>query len=567
MKTFFCVTFMLAFFFLLPAGPTSRRTQVAAAPQQPSPPIQFVDVTAAAGIKWNLKVLAPGAKHLIETMGGGGGFIDYDGDGLLDIYLVCYSQTPQPEGASKLKDVLYHNNGDGTFTDVTEAAGIANSMQGMGLAVGDFDNDGWPDIYITGYGASKLYHNNRNGTFTDVTERAGVNNKLWGTSAAFFDYDNDGYLDLYVCNYLTYDEKNLPCTFYDGKPYCLIQNFKGAASKLFHNNRDGTFTDVSEKAKIANSRGKGLGVVALDYDNDGRMDIFQANDATANFLFHNDGDGTFSEVALAAGVAFDPNGNARGGMGVDAEDLDGNGYLDIFVANFSAQTNALFHNEKDGLFVETTNKLGLGLISIPMSGFGSRFFDYNNDGLVDLFVLNGHPFEPINKIFPETTYAEPPFLFENTGNGFRDVAAEHGAPLKRFYAGRGLAVGDFDNDGDSDLLLINVGEPPVLLRNDGGNKNHWLGIRLVGTRSNRDGVGAKITVTAAGRRRTKQRLGGTSYLSASDPRLLFGLGANARIDEVEVKWPSGQVNTLKNVRADQYLTITETLPKAKHAGR
>jgi hypothetical protein len=566
-KTFSRMKFTLLFFFALVVGSASRSTHVAAGGQKPSTPIQFVDVTAAAGIKWNLKVLAPGAKYLIETMGGGGGFIDYNGDGLLDIYLVCYSQTPQPDGASKLKDVLYRNNGDGTFTDVTDSAGIANSMQGMGLAVGDYNNDGWPDIYITGYGASKLYRNNGNGTFTDVTERAGVNNKLWGTSAAFFDYDNDGYLDLYVCNYLTYDEKNLPCTFYEGKPYCLIQNFKGASSRLFHNNRDGTFTDVSDKAKIANPKGKGLGVVALDYDNDGRMDIFQANDATANFLFHNDGDGTFSEVALAAGVAFDPNGNARGGMGVDAADLDGDGYLEIFVANFSGQTNALFHNDGDGLFTETTNKLGLGTVSLPMSGFGARFFDYNNDGLVDLFVLNGHPFEPINKIFPETTYAELPFLFENTGNGFRDVAAEHGAPLKRFYAGRGLAVGDFDNDGDSDLLLMNVGEPPVLLRNDGGNKNHWLGIRLVGTKSNRDGIGAKVTLTAAGRRRTKQRLGGTSYLSASDPRLLFGLGASARIDEVEVRWPSGQVSTLKNVSANQYLTIKESPMNSKRTLR
>ncbi len=268
--------------------------------QVPKPsPIQFVDITAAAGIKWSIKTLVPGPQYLIETMGGGGGFIDYNGDGLLDVYLVCYSQNPQPAGGGMLSDVLYRNNGDGTFTDVTEAAGISNSMRGMGLAVGDYNNDGWPDIYITGFGASKLYRNNGNGTFTDVTEKAGVNNNLWGTSAAFFDYDNDGYLDLYVCNYLTYDEKNLPCTLYDGKPYCSIASFKGSSARLFHNNRDGTFTDVSERAKIANPKGKGLGVVALDYDNDGRMDIFQANDAAANFLYHNDGNGTFSEVALA----------------------------------------------------------------------------------------------------------------------------------------------------------------------------------------------------------------------------------------------------------------------------
>jgi hypothetical protein len=549
---------LLLCFALLTSLPSPRSIPLAATIQKVQTPVQFVDVTGNAGIKWHLKSLASGPKYLIETMGGGGGFIDYNGDGLLDIYLVCYSQTPQPAGASNLRDALYRNNGDGTFTDVTEKAGVANSMRGMGLAVADYDNDGWPDMYITGYGASKLYRNNGNGTFTDVTRRAGVDNTLWGTSSAFFDYDNDGYLDLYVCNYLAYDESNLPCTFYDGKPYCLIQNFKGSSSRLFHNNRDGTFTDVSDRTKITNPRGKGLGVLALDYDNDGRMDIFQANDATANFLYHNDGNGTFSETALAAGVAYDPNGSARGGMGVDAEDLDGDSYLEIFVANFSGQTNALFHNDTGGLFTETTNKLGLGAISIPMSGFGARFFDYNNDGLTDLFVLNGHPFEPIQKFFPETTYAEPPFLFENTGQGFREVAAEHGAPLKRFYAGRGLAVGDFDNDGHSDLLLINVGEPPVLLRNDGGNRNHWLGIKLVGTKSNRDGVGAQVTVTSGGKRRMKQRLGGGSYCSASDPRLLFGLGANAKIEEIEVKWPSGKSTTLKNVSADQYLTITES---------
>jgi hypothetical protein len=490
-------------------------------------------------------------------MGGGGGFVDYNGDGLLDIYLVAYSQTPQPAGAGKLEDVLYRNNGDGTFVDVTESAGISGGMRGMGLAVGDYDNDGWPDLYITGFGESKLYHNNGKGKFTNVTTRARVNNEFWGTSAAFFDYDNDGYLDLYVCNYLAYDESNLPCSFYDGKPYCLIKDFKGSSSRLFHNNRDGTFTDVSVKAGISKPSGKGLGVVSLDYDNDGRVDLFQANDAVQNFLFHNNGNGTFSEGALAAGVAFDTDGNARGGMGVDAEDLDDDGYQEIFVTNFSGQTNALFHNDHQGLFTETTNQSGLGTISIPMSGFGTRFLDYNNDGLVDLFVLNGHPFQPINKFFPETTYAERPFLFENTGAGFREVAADHGAPLKRMHAGRGLALGDFDNDGDSDLLLMNVGEPPVLLRNDGGNRGHWLGIKLEGTQSNRDGVGAKVTVTVAGKRHMKERLGGTSYCSASDPRLLFGLGANTKVDELQVRWPSGKVSTLKNVVANQYLAIKE----------
>jgi hypothetical protein len=298
-------------------------------------------------------------------------------------------------------------------------------------------------------------------------------------------------------------------------------------------------------------------VIALDYNNDRRIDIYQANDTVGNFLFRNNGDGTFSEVGLEAGVAFDPSGRARGGMGVDAEDINGDGNLEIFVTNFSGETNALFHNEGDGLFTETTNKLGLGQVSLPTSGFGTRFLDYNNDGLVDLFVLNGHPFEPINKMFPETTYAEPPFLFENTGRAFREVAAHHGAPLTKHYPGRGLALGDIDNDGDSDLLLINIGQPPVLLRNDGGNGNNWLGLKLVGAKSNRDGIGARVTITSGGTRRTKQLLGGTSYCSASDGRLLFGLGTNRSIDEVEIRWPSGKVNNLKRVGTKRYITVKE----------
>jgi hypothetical protein len=528
------------------------------APSKSRGPIEFVDITVASGITWGIKTLAPGTRYLIETMGGGGGFIDYNGDGLLDIYLVCYSQTPQADPQIKLKDVLYRNNGNGTFTDVTDSVGITNRMVGMGLAVGDFNNDGWPDMYITGYGASKLYLNNGKGSFIDVTARAGVDNKRWGTSAAFFDYDNDGYLDLFVCNYLNFDpDGKVACDFFEGRPYCYLNKFKGSPSVLYHNNRDGTFTDVSEKAGIAQHSGKGLGVIAFDYDNDGRMDIFEANDGVPNFLFHNNGDGTFSEVALEADCALDPNGAVRGGMGVDAEDLDGDGYQDIFVTNFSQQTNAFWHNNGNGTFDETTNELGLGKISYVMSGFGTRFFDYNNDGLVDLFVLNGHPFEPINKVIPETTYAEPPFLFENTGKGFRDVAALHGAPLKKSYLGRGLAVGDIDNDGDSDLLLLNAGESPVLLRNDGGNRNHWLGVNLVGTKSNRDGIGAKVTIKVSGRERTKQLLGGTSYCTASDPRLLFGLGSNQKIDALSVRWPSGQLTNAKAVGIDHYITIKE----------
>jgi enediyne biosynthesis protein E4 len=534
--------------------------------QGESQTVEFIDRTGPAGLRWGIRQLAPGVKYLIETMGGGGGLLDYNGDGLLDIYLVCYSQTPQSDPNAKLRDALYRNNGDGTFTDVTESAGINNSMLGMGLSAADYNNDGRTDIYVTGYGASRLYRNDGHGKFTDVTAQAGVNNKLWGASAAFFDSDNDGYLDLFVGNYLNFDPAGkVACDFFEGRPYCYLSKFKGSPGALYHNNRDGTFTDVSARAGIAAHRGKGLGVVAFDYNNDGRMDIFQANDSDPNFLFRNNGDGTFSEVALEAECALDPNGAVRGGMGVDAEDLDGDGYQDLFVTNFSQETNAFWHNNGDGTFSETTYELGLGKISRPVSGFGTRFFDYNNDGLVDLFVLNGHPFEPIQKVFAETTYAEPPFLFENTGRAFREVAAEHGPALKRFYLGRGLAAGDIDNDGDTDLLLLNAGEPPVLLRNDGGNRNHWLGVKLFGTKSNADGIGAKVLVRVGAARRAKQLLGGTSYCSTSDQRLLFGLGNSRKADEVEVRWPSGVVTTLKDVAVNRYLTVKEDASQAvKH---
>ena len=522
--------------------------------------VQFVDITTKAKLDWGIKVLSPGVKYLIETMGGGGGFIDYNNDGLLDIYLVSYSQALQPSARNgRVRDALFRNNGDGTFTDVTDKAGVSNDMLGMGLAVGDYNNDGWSDLYITGYGTSKLYRNNGNGTFSDVTQTGGVNNKWWGASAAFFDYDNDGYLDLFVCNYLDFDPNGkVPCDFFDGRPFCYLRQFKGSSPTLYHNNRDGTFTDVSIKAGIASYKSRGLGVVAFDYNNDGKMDIFEANDAGENFLFRNNGDGTLSEVAFDAGVAFDPNGKHRGAMGIDAEDVDDDGYQDVFVTNFSQETNAFWHNNGDGTFDEVTYDLNLGRISLPMSGFGTRFFDYNNDGLSDLFVLNGHPFEPINKVFPETTYAEPPFLFENEGKEFRECASEHGAALRRSYLGRGLALGDIDNDGDSDLLLLNAGEPPILLSNDGGNRNNWIGIKLIGTKSNRDAIGATVTVKAGGRRHAKRLNGGTSYCSASDLRLLFGLGKTQKVDEITVRWPSGSTSVLADVASNRYVTIKET---------
>src|SRR2546425_12176637 len=405
-----------------------------ASPQAPSPsggakPV-FVDVTQAAGLRWGIDRIATRGWNLVETMGGGGGFVDYDGDGLLDIYLVSYSREPQA-GGKLVEDALYHNNGDGTFTDVTAKAGIRGAMRGMGLAVGDYDNDGRPDLYVAGYGAPHLWHNNGDGTFTDATARAGLAPPpRWGTSAAFFDYDGDGRLDLYVASYLTFDpEGTFPCDMIGGRPVCSIDRFRGASGVLYRNNGDGTFTDVTARAGVSRPGAKGLGVVAADFDNDGRIDLFQANDTAPNDLFRNRGDGTFVDVALEAEVAFDPSGRALGAMGVDVDDHDG--FLDLFVTNFSNQANQLFRSNRDGTFRDVAGSLGLAAVSLPMSGFGVRFLDYDDDGRVDLVVANGHPFAPVARVWPGVTYAEPLFLFENEGSAYREVAADRGAALAR----------------------------------------------------------------------------------------------------------------------------------------
>jgi enediyne biosynthesis protein E4 len=558
------------FFTLIGAAVTSVALLSAAWAADRSPkaePVTFVDQTAAAGISWGIERLASGGDNLIETMGGGGGFVDVDGDGRLDVYLVSYSTEPQPGAGRPPGDALYHNNGDGTFRDVTAQAGVTSSGRGMGLAVGDYDNDGRPDLYVTGFGCGRLLHSEGNGVFRDVTVAAGIRNPGWSVSAAFFDMDNDGDLDLFVANYLDVDPgKEIPCQMLEGRPFCTIERFRGAPSLLFRNDGNGLFTDVSATALAGQKPGKGLGVLAFDFDGDGWMDVFQANDTAPNSLYRNNRDGTFTDVALEANVAFDAAGRTLGAMGVDADDWDQDGRPDVFVANFSRQRNSFFVNNGNGTFDDRATAVGLGAVSEPMSGFGARFLDYDDDGKVDLFVVNGHPFEPVEKVWPGITYREPPFLFENTGTGFRDVAAEHGAALSRPIAGRGLAVGDYDNDGDPDLLVLRVGEPPMLLRNDGGNRNAWIGVRLRGTRSNRDGVGAKVTVEAGGRRRWKWLPGGTSYAAASDSRLLFGLGDVHRVDRIEVRWPSGVVQTLAGLAANRYVTIEERGENAPRAG-
>ena len=536
----------------------------------------FSDVTAAAGIRWGITRTALRGWNLVETMGGGGGFVDYDGDGRLDVYLVSYSRERQPPTASvaaeqtdgrPVGDALLRNNGDGTFTDVTAKAGIRGTMRGMGLTVGDYDNDGRPDLYVTGYKAHQLWHNEGDGTFRDATVQAGLDPPpRWGTSAAFFDYDGDGRLDLFVASYLDFDpEGKLPCDLIDERPFCSIDRFRGSSSVLYRNDGNGAFTDVTTRAGVRRPGAKGMGVVAADFDGDGRVDVFQANDTAPNDLFHNRGDGTFVNVALEAEVAYDPGGRALGAMGVDVDDQDGDGLLDLFVANFTNQANQLFRNSGSGAFRDVARDLGLAAASLPMSGFGARFLDYDNDGRVDLLVANGHPFAPVAKVWPGITYAERPQLFENLGGRYLEVAEGRGGALSRPYVGRGLATADYDNDGDTDVLLLCVGERPRLLRNDGGNRGNWIGVDLVGTSSNRDGVGARVRVTAGGLSRSKVRAGGTSYLSASDPRLLFGLGETPAVEQVEVRWPSGRIERFGAFAARRYVTLKEGGGKVVHA--
>ena len=519
--------------------------------------VEFVDVTTTAGLDWAITSLTTGADHFVETMGGGGGFVDYDGDGWLDVYFVAYSAVDDPGRGRTTRDALYRNRGDGTFTDVSAAAGIGGAPYGMGLAAGDYDNDGRIDLYRTGYGRSRLLHN-RGGRFEDVTEASGASSPLWGTSAAFFDADADGWLDIWVANYVEYQlSSSDKCLPVGHRLFCRPASLDGQPSRLFRNERGERFTNVSASAGLDRHRGKGLGVVALDYDGDSRLDVFQANDATPNFLYRNKGGLAFEEVALEAGVAYSPEGIARGGMGVDAEDVFGTGRPDIFVANFTHETNAYFRNEGGGSFSEATQALGLAAQSLTLSGFGARFLDYDNDGRLDLFVLNGHPLDTIDRLYPNIQYEEPPSLFENTGTGFREVARERGEPLRRRYAGRGLATGDYDNDGDTDLLLLSVGARPALLRNDGGNRRHWLGVALEGSKLARDAVGARVTVVAGTAKRTRTLVGGAGYCTASDRRLLFGLGDARRVTRLEVEWPGGGRTVLEDLPVDRYLRVRE----------
>lgn len=497
-----------------------------------------------------------------ETLGAGCAFLDYDNDGWMDIYLVnsghCDFYTPP----RPLQNALYRNNRDGTFTDVTEKAGVAGSAYGMGVAVGDFDRDGLPDIYLTQYPRSILYRNNGDGTFTDVTEKAGVSAPGWATSAVWFDYDNDGRLDLFVCRFADWDKsKNIFCgnTLTGERWYCKPNVYRPMQSWLYHNNGDGTFTDVSRESGIANSPAKAWGAVACDVNNDGLMDLFVSNDTVANSLFLNSRNGKFSDVGLLSGVGYNSFGRARSGMGVDAADYDQDGWMDLFVSNVDHEMFSLYHNNKDETFTEVSLSGTIGMTTRMMSGWGVKFFDYDNDGELDLLLCNGHPDIAVEKHMQGVTYREPMLLFRNDGHSFHNVSGSSGPIFSEPIAGRGMALGDFDNDGSVDVLVAVNDGAPILLRNNAGRENHWLGVRLIGRKSNIDAIGATVKYSVGDLKHHRFKVGGGSYLSSHDPRMVLGLGKRTKVDSLEVKWPhpGGTTEMFTELPIDRYITIIE----------
>jgi hypothetical protein len=530
--------------------------------------VQFRDVTKAAGIRFRHERAASDQKLYTETMGAGVAWIDYNQDGFLDAFFVNSGYTPYFHPDKPPQPALYRNNGDGTFSDVTEQAGIhTDGTFFFGVAVGDFDNDGYPDIYMTGYRHSVLYHNNGDGTFTDVTAKAGVGNDgAWATAAGWFDYDRDGKLDLLVTNYVQFDEDH-PVSCGENKAgfraYCHPDSFPGNSPRLFHNNGDGTFTDVTKKAGLLNMDGKSLAVVLADLNNDGWPDIFIANDTQRNFLYLNNGDGTFRDVSYTSGAGFSEDGKPEAGMSADAADVRNNGLYDLYVSHLDFELNRLYWNNGDGTFSDATVPSGLGRTNYRNSSFGARFFDFDNDGWRDLLVTNGHILDNIALYHPGVTYAEERKLYRNLGNGkFADVTSTQDAEFREPRVGRGMAVGDYDNDGWLDFIVSNNGEQAQLFRNEGGSaaaarNNHWLGVHLIGTKSNRDGVGAALKLTAGDFVSYDQAKGGMSYCSAQDPRIHFGLGRHTKVDTLEIIWPSGAREVVRNIPADRFVTIEE----------
>jgi hypothetical protein len=521
--------------------------------------LTFTDITREAGITFK-HVFSPEKKYIVESMSGGVALFDYDNDGYLDLYLVNSLTVDLAKANGKTRSALYHNKGDGTFVDVTDKAGVGDIGFGMGVVVGDYNNDGFDDLYVTCLGPNHLLKNNGNGTFTDVTNKAGVGDPRWSTGAAFVDYDNDGRLDLFVSNYVDFNLSRLPefgvgrtCQFKGVPVQCGPRGLPGAGDSLYHNNGDGTFSDVSKKAEVSDENGYyGLGVICSDFDEDGLVDIFVANDSTPNFLYHNNGDGTFKEIAFTSGTAVNESGAEQGSMGVTLGDYDHDGKLDLFITNFDDEYNILYHNDGHGSYTDVSFRSGVAKVSLPYVGWGTKFLDYDNDGWVDLFVTNGH-------VYPQRGhYRQREFLHHNNHDGtFTEVAAQTGETLMEERVGRGVAVGDIDNDGDLDVVVNDLDGTPQLLRNDGGNANNSVLLRLVGTKSNRDGIGARVKVVSGDLTQIDEVYSGGSYLSQNDLRLHFGLGQRTKVDQVEVRWPSGVVDKLTDLNVNKILTIKE----------
>jgi enediyne biosynthesis protein E4 len=518
--------------------------------------------SATSGISWKHVSGRSSMAHLPETVGAGCAFFDYDNDGWMDIYLVNSGPCDFYQPQQSLRNALYRNNRDGTFTDVTSKAGVPGNAYGMGVAVGDYDGDGRPDLYVTQYPNSILYHNNGDGTFTDVTAKAGVAAPGWSTSAVWFDYDNDGRLDLFVCRFVDYSKAKLKfCgdTLTGERHYCIPSIYSPMPCWLFHNNGDGTFTDISKESGIAQPLAKAWGVVAADINNDERMDLYVTNDTVPNFLFANRGKGKFDEIGMLAGVGVNAFGKPRSGMGVDAADYDQDGWIDLFEANVDHEMFSLYHNDKNEAFSDVALPTGIGEATRLMSGWGLKFFDYDNDGNLDLLLANSHPDDTVDGRIQGVTFLEPLLLFRRTRNSFQNVSPDSGPIFSRRLASRGLALGDFDNDGSVDVLVTQNNREPILLRNNAGRQNHWLGVKLIGRKANIDAIGAKLTWRAGDLERHRFKIGGGSYLSSHDPRMVLGIGERIKIDWLEVKWPepSGKTERFTDVPIDRYITIVE----------
>ena len=534
--------------------------------------VQFIDATADAGITFQHVDGRTGEKYIIETLGSGALFFDYDADGALDLYIVnaTHIPPPVPEGTSQThlpRNTLYRNNGDGTFTDVTQQAGGGDIGYGVGCAAADINNDGYPEIYVTNYGPNILYHNNGDDTFTDITQKAGVGDERWGTSCAFLDYDLDGYVDLYVVNYMKFSvEENRWWETRGIRTYCSPtdqiagSHFVSEPDILYRNNGDGTFTDVTEAAGISH-RALGLAVAVGDYDNNGYPDLHIANDMEADFLYRNNGDGTFTETADLTGTGYDGNGFPGSGMGSAFGDYDNDGYLDLVVSNASSLPAVLYENEDALFFIDVSFTAGIGAVTLPYFKWAVEFFDYNNDGLLDFFVANGHLQENI-ALFSDSTYSQSDLIFRNTRRQdgtyhFTDTSVEVGLAQLSKKVSRGAAFGDYDNDGDIDIFLNNSNQPATLLRNEDGNSNHWLTIQPIGTQSNASGIGTKIVLKAGDLSLFKEVRSGASYLSQSDLRVHFGLGKQTEIDTLEIHWQSGLTDQFSNLKSNQILRIKE----------